>query len=80
MNWAWPPARSSGITASRATPAMWLAQARVRRAQHLLETSDLPVERIAGEVGFGSPTVLRERFGRLVGTSPQAYRRAFRRA
>jgi transcriptional regulator GlxA family with amidase domain len=59
------------------TPAQWVAQARVRRAQQLLETTALAVERIAGEVGFGSTAVLRERFGELVGTSPQAYRRSF---
>jgi transcriptional regulator GlxA family with amidase domain len=62
------------------TPALWVGRARVRRAQHLLETTDLPVERIAAEVGFGSSTVLRERFGRIVGTSPQSYRRAFQPA
>jgi len=61
-----------------ATPAAWLAQARVRRAQHLLETTGRAVEQIAADVGFGSATVLRQQFARLVATSPQAYRRAFR--
>jgi transcriptional regulator GlxA family with amidase domain len=60
------------------TPALWVAGARVRRAQRLLETSRLSVERIAAEVGFGSAAVLRERFSRIVGTSPQAYRRSFK--
>jgi transcriptional regulator GlxA family with amidase domain len=60
------------------TPALWVTDARVRRAQRLLETTDLSVERIAAEVGFGSSAVLREHFGRIVGTSPQAYRRAFK--
>jgi transcriptional regulator GlxA family with amidase domain len=60
------------------TPALWIARARVRRAQRLLETTDLSVDRVAAEVGFGSSTVLREQFGRIVGTSPQSYRRAFR--
>ncbi|HYQ68635.1 helix-turn-helix domain-containing protein, partial [Actinophytocola sp.] len=36
-----------------------------------------PVDRIAGEVGFGSPTAFRERFKRVVGTSPHAYRATF---
>jgi transcriptional regulator GlxA family with amidase domain len=62
------------------TPAGWVSAARVRRAQQLLETTDLSVERVATEVGLGSAAVLREHFGRLVGTSPRAYRRAFRRA
>ncbi|MGQ5638040.1 MULTISPECIES: GlxA family transcriptional regulator [unclassified Streptomyces] len=60
------------------TPLQWLHRARVRRAQHLLETTPYPVERIAAQTGFGSPTAFRERFRRVVGTSPQAYRRAFR--
>ncbi|MEU3858514.1 helix-turn-helix domain-containing protein [Streptomyces sp. NPDC028722] len=60
------------------TPLRWLHRARVRRAQYLLETTDHPVERIAGRTGFGSPTTFRERFRRVTGTSPQGYRRAFR--
>lgn len=60
------------------TPLQWLHRARVRRAQHLLETTPYPVERIATQTGFGSPTAFRERFRRVVGMSPQAYRRAFR--
>ncbi len=60
------------------TPLQWLHRARIRRAQHLLETTAHPVERIAVHTGFGSPTAFRERFRRVVGTSPQAYRRAFR--
>ena len=62
------------------TPALWVTGARVRRAQRLLETTDLSVERVAAEAGFGSSAVLRERFGRIVGTNPQAYRRTFRAA
>ena len=60
-----------------ATPAAWLAHARVRRAQRLLETTDLAVEQVAAEVGFGSAVVMREHFGTLVGTNPLSYRRAF---
>ncbi|MFD5114663.1 GlxA family transcriptional regulator [Streptomyces sp. NPDC058391] len=60
------------------TPLQWLHRARIRQAQHLLETTAHPVERIAARVGFGSPTAFRDRFKRLVGTSPHAYRHAFR--
>src|SRR6476620_5431536 len=60
-----------------ATPAAWLARARVRRAQRLLETTDLAIERVAAEAGFGSSAVMREHFGAVVGTSPLSYRRAF---
>ena len=61
------------------TPAAWLAHARVRRAQRLLETTNLAIEKVATEAGFGSATVMREHFGTVVGTSPLAYRRAFSR-
>ena len=59
------------------TPLLWVANARVLRAQQLLETTSLSIERIAADAGFGSATAFRERFGRRVGTSPQQYRRNF---
>lgn len=61
------------------TPMKWLAKQRVLHAQVLLETTDLPVEVVAHECGFGTATVLRTHFRRVAGTSPQAYRRTFRR-
>ncbi|MBO0850627.1 MAG: helix-turn-helix domain-containing protein [Pseudonocardia sp.] len=60
------------------TPLRWLHLARIRQAQHLLETTDHAIDRIAGEVGFGSPTAFRDRFKRVVGTNPRGYRAAFR--
>jgi transcriptional regulator GlxA family with amidase domain len=59
------------------TPHQWLVRQRVLHAQRLLEETALPVDRVANEVGFGSATVLRQHFGRIVGTSPLAYRRTF---
>ncbi|RSS42483.1 GlxA family transcriptional regulator [Streptomyces sp. WAC08241] len=59
------------------TPLQWLHRARIRRAQHLLETTEHSVERIGAQVGFGSPTTFRDRFKRTTGVSPQTYRRAF---
>lgn len=59
------------------TPLQWLHRARIRQAQYLLEATDHPVDRIAGQVSFGSPTAFRDRFKRVVGTSPAAYRAAF---
>ena len=59
------------------TPAQWVAAARVRRAQRLLETTGLSVEEVATEVGFRSACVLRQHFGGIVGTNPLAYRRTF---
>ncbi|MCG8921373.1 GlxA family transcriptional regulator [Lentzea sp. CC55] len=59
------------------TPLQWLHRARVRQAQHLLETTKESVELIASRVGFGSATAFRDRFKRIAGTSPQSYRSAF---
>jgi transcriptional regulator GlxA family with amidase domain len=59
------------------TPAQWIAAARVRRAQQLLETTNLSVEEVAAHSGFRSASVLREHFAGIVGTSPLAYRRSF---
>ena len=59
------------------TPHQWLLRQRVLHAQHLLETTTEPVERVAQLVGFGSAAVLRQHFRRVVGTSPLAYRRTF---
>ena len=59
------------------TPLQWLHRARIRRAQHLLETTQHSVERIAAQVGFGSPTAFRDRFKRTTGISPNTYRRTF---
>lgn len=60
------------------TPLRWLQRYRIRHAQRLLETTSHPVEWVAREVGFGSPTSFRDLFKSLVGTSPRDYRRAFR--
>ncbi|MER7414343.1 MULTISPECIES: GlxA family transcriptional regulator [Streptomyces] len=59
------------------TPLQWLHSARIRRAQHLLESTTRSVEHIAAEVGFGSPTAFRDRFKRTTGVSPRTYRRTF---
>jgi transcriptional regulator GlxA family with amidase domain len=62
------------------TPLQWLHRARIRQAQYLLEATTHSVDRIASQVGFGSPTAFRDRFKRLVGTNPHSYRRAFQGA
>ena len=63
---------STGTTVSK-----WLNAERVVRAQELLETTDLPIECIAGEVGFGTSLSLRQHFGAHLGTSPSDYRKMF---
>jgi transcriptional regulator GlxA family with amidase domain len=59
------------------SPAQWVATARVRRAQLLLETTPLSIEDIAADAGFRSASVLREHFKSTVGVSPAAWRRSF---
>jgi len=60
------------------TPSKWVLNARIRRAQELLETTTLPIEHVAGEAGFGSGTTFRDRFQQHVGVSPSSYRKSFR--
>ncbi|WP_245182190.1 GlxA family transcriptional regulator [Streptomyces montanisoli] len=60
------------------SPGRWLTQQRLRRARHLLESSDLPVERVAHEVGFATATSLRRHLAADAGVVPSAYRRTFR--
>ena len=65
------------VEVTGATPARWLSRQRVLHAQHLLETTAIPVEVVAQRCGFGSGTTMRAHFRAVVGTSPLAYRRAF---
>lgn len=65
--------------ATGSTVSKWLNAERVVRAQELLETTDLPIECIAGEAGFGTPLSLRQQFAVHLGTSPSEYRRTFSR-
>jgi AraC family transcriptional regulator, transcriptional activator FtrA len=60
------------------TPHRWLQAQRVKFAQRLLETTDLPIELVAVKSGFSTAGNLRKHFGRMVRTSPQAHRQAFR--
>ncbi|MGW6625350.1 helix-turn-helix domain-containing protein [Nocardia sp. NPDC055002] len=59
------------------TPVKWLTTQRVLFAKHLLETTDMALERIADESGFGSGALLRHHFQRQVGIAPTEYRRRF---
>ncbi len=60
------------------TPHQWLLEQRLLRAESLLEGTDLPVERVAVEVGFGGADALRHHFARRRGVGPLAFRRTFR--
>ncbi|MER7000786.1 helix-turn-helix domain-containing protein [Streptomyces sp. NPDC000410] len=60
------------------TPGQWLTQQRVESARRLLETTDLPVDRVAREAGFGTAASLRQHLVTAVGVAPIAYRNTFR--
>ncbi|MEU2928679.1 helix-turn-helix domain-containing protein [Streptomyces sp. NPDC007251] len=60
------------------TPYRWILRQRVLRAQELLEATDETVDTIAWRTGFGTAAALRHQFVRALGTTPNAYRRAFR--
>lgn len=64
--------------ATGTTFKQWLIDQRLTRARRLLETTDLPVERVASDAGFGTALSMRLHFASSVGTSPLAYRRSFR--
>ena len=60
------------------TPAQWLLEQRTRAAQALLETTDLSIEAVAAQSGFGSAATMRTQFARRLVTTPTSYRRSFR--
>ncbi|NIH85292.1 GlxA family transcriptional regulator [Amycolatopsis granulosa] len=61
------------------SPRAWLIQQRVLHARHLLETTDLPVDRVAAESGLGTAASLRQHLNASIGVAPLAYRRTFTR-
>jgi transcriptional regulator GlxA family with amidase domain len=61
-------------------PMQWLTTQRILHARLLLETTDLPIDEIARQCGFGSATLLRHHFDAEVGVPPTRYRAAFARA
>jgi len=60
------------------SPIRWLIGQRVQASLPLLETTAMPIERIAATVGFDAPVTFRHHFQAVMHTSPSAYRRAFR--
>lgn len=59
------------------TPHRWLTAQRVLRARRMLEDTDVSIDQIAEECGFGSAALLRHHFHRIVGVAPHDYRKAF---
>ncbi|WP_369390009.1 GlxA family transcriptional regulator [Streptomyces sp. CG1] len=60
------------------SPGQWLTQQRVERARHLLETTDLSIDQVAREAGFGTAQSMRQHLQQALGVTPTTYRRTFR--
>ena len=56
----------------------WIAAERLRRSQLLLESSNLPIEAVAEQVGYLSAVTLRQQFKARFGVSPAEWRKTFR--
>lgn len=65
--------KATGMTATD-----YAQRLRIAKAQELLQFGQLPVERIAWEVGYSDPGAFRKVFLRIVGLSPGEYRQRFR--
>jgi transcriptional regulator GlxA family with amidase domain len=59
------------------TPMQWVTDQRVLYARRMLEETSLDIDRIADKAGFGTATLLRHHFRRVIGITPSDYRRRF---
>lgn len=59
------------------TPARWLLDERLRRAQHYLVTTRISMERVAEQAGFVNGKTLRRHFQQHLACSPLAWRKKF---
>ncbi|HXJ96106.1 MAG TPA: helix-turn-helix transcriptional regulator [Terriglobia bacterium] len=79
-------AKETGLSVSRlchvfgsevgTSARQYLKMARLGRAKELLETSNLSVKQIAGDVGFEDVSRLIRHFRNMYGVTPSRYRRA----
>ena len=58
----------------------YFRKARVARAQHLLATTDLPINAVAYAAGFGTRVTLFRAFKRATGLTPEEFRALARTA
>ncbi len=68
------------VTATGEPPHRWITRQRVFLAQRLLETTQLTVDEVARESGFGAGANPRQHFRSVLTASPAAYRRSFRQS
>jgi transcriptional regulator GlxA family with amidase domain len=63
--------------ATGTTPAAWIRARRLDAARRLLETTDLSIDQISADCGFGNAVTLRQNFTAAFSTTPTEYRRHF---
>jgi transcriptional regulator GlxA family with amidase domain len=61
----------------KTTPAKFVESARLEAARHRIEASNLPLETLAHDFGFGTGERLRRAFQRRYGVNPEVYRDRF---
>jgi transcriptional regulator GlxA family with amidase domain len=59
------------------SPIEYVHAVRIEETKHLLETTDLAVEAVANEVGYGDASFFSRLFRRKVGLTPAQYRKRF---
>lgn len=64
--------------ATGATLIGYVQNLRIEEAKRQLETTPLPADEIAAEIGYDNPAFFRRLFKRCTGLTPGAYRRMFR--
>lgn len=60
------------------TSTDYLQQVRVNKAREILQFSQTSVDQVAWQVGYSDPSAFRKVFQRIVGLTPNDYRRRFR--
>lgn len=60
------------------SPVEYLQTLRVEEAKQMLETTDMPIDGIAAEVGYSEPSSFRSAFRKHVGLPASAYRKKWR--
>jgi transcriptional regulator GlxA family with amidase domain len=56
---------------------VWVRRQRLDEARRLLESTDLPIDQVAANCGFGSTVTMRQCFAAAFHTTPSEYRRRF---
>jgi transcriptional regulator GlxA family with amidase domain len=65
------------VSATGMAPRQYLRRVRIEAAKRLLEAQNVPIERVALQVGYGDTRAFIRAFGVLAGLSPGQYRQKF---